>query len=132
MLSIIERIEKYIVYVLVFMLLLSVILGTIELGRALLTGIIAAPLFLVEIHTLFESFALFLVIVIGLELLKSIKSYLVNGYINPAFVIEVAIIALGNKLITLDLKSSAPEFLWGMASILLGLSVTYFILKKAN
>ncbi len=132
MLSIIERIEKYIVYILVFMLLLSVVLGTIELGRAILTGIIAAPFFLVEIHTLFESFALFLVIVIGLELLKSIKSYLVNGYINPAFVIEVAIIALGNKLITLDLKSSPPEFLWGMASILLGLSITYFILKKAN
>ncbi len=132
MLSIIERIEKYIVYILVFMLLMSVVLGTIELGRVILDGIIAAPLFLVKIHTLFESFALFLVIVIGLELLKSIKSYLVHGSINPAFVIEVAIIALGNKLITVDLKSSPPEFLWGMAAILIGLSVTYFILKKTS
>ncbi|SDX14578.1 phosphate-starvation-inducible PsiE family protein [Nitrosomonas communis] len=132
MLNIIDRIERYIIYVLVFMLLISVLLGTIELGRAILAGIIAAPLFLVKTHTLFESFALFLVIVIGLELLKSIKSYLEHGSINPAFVIEVAIIALGNKLITLDLKSSPPEFLLGMASILLGLSITYFILKKAN
>lgn len=132
MLSIIERVEKYIVYALVFMLLISIVLGTIELGRVILDGIIASPLFLVKVHTLFESFALFLVIVIGLELLKSIKSYLVYGSINPAFVIEVAIIALGNKLITVDLKDSPPEFLWGMAAILLGLSVTYFVLKKAN
>lgn len=132
MLSIIERVEKYIVYTLVFMLLISVVLGTIELGRVILDGIIASPLFLVKVHTLFESFALFLVIVIGLELLKSIKSYLVYGSINPAFVIEVAIIALSNKLITVDLKESPPEFLWGMAAILLGLSATYFVLKKAN
>jgi uncharacterized membrane protein (DUF373 family) len=70
--------------------------------------------------------------VIGLELLKSIKSYLEHGSINPAFVIEVAIIALGNKLITLNLKHTAPELLIGMAALLFGLSATYFVLKKSG
>lgn len=97
MLNLIERIERGVVFILVILLLLSVILGTVELERVLLTKIIAAPRFLVDVNTLFESFALFLVIVVGLELLKSIKSYLVQGSINPSFVIEVAIIALGNK-----------------------------------
>ena len=130
MLKMIEHVERYVVYALVILLLISVTLGTIELSRVILRGIINAPWLLVEVNTLFESFALFLVIVIGLELLKSIKSYLVNGSINPAFVIEVAIIALGNKLITLDLKHTPPELLVGMAAILLGLSATYFVLKK--
>lgn len=131
MLKIIEKIERYVVYALVLLLLISVVLGTIELGRVILNGIFAAPRFLVEVNRLFESFALFLVIVVGLELLKSIKSYLVHGSINPAFVIEVAIIALGNKLITLDLKHTDYKLLIGMAAILFGLSVTYFVLKKA-
>jgi uncharacterized membrane protein (DUF373 family) len=131
MLKIIERIEQCVVYTLVFLLLISVVLGTIELGRVILYEIVTAPRFLVEVNKLFESFALFLVIVVGLELLKSIKSYLVRGSINPAFVIEVAIIALGNKLITLDLKHTDYKLLIGMSAILFGLSVTYFVLKKA-
>jgi uncharacterized membrane protein (DUF373 family) len=132
MLNLIERIERGVVFVLVILLLIAVVLGTIELGRVLLTKIIAAPRFLVDVNTLFESFALFLVIVVGLELLKSIKSYLVQGSINPSFVIEVAIITLGNKLITLDFKAAHPELLIGMAGILLALAATYFVLKKFN
>ncbi|EIC30482.1 MULTISPECIES: phosphate-starvation-inducible PsiE family protein [Methylomicrobium] len=132
MLSLIERIERGVVFILVILLLLSVILGTVELGRVLITKIITAPRFLVDVNTLFESFALFLVIVVGLELLKSIKSYLVQGSINPSFVIEVAIIALGNKLITLDFKEAHTELLLGMAVILFGLAAIYFVLKKFN
>jgi len=132
MLKLIEKIERGVVFVLVILLLLSVILGTVELGREILTKIIAAPRFLVDVNTLFESFALFLVIVVGLELLKSIKSYLLQGSINPSFVIEVAIIALGNKLITLNFKEVHPELLTGMAWILLGLAATYCVLKKSN
>ncbi|QXP85438.1 phosphate-starvation-inducible PsiE family protein [Methylococcus sp. ANG] len=132
MLNIIEKIERYVVYILVFLLLLSVILGTADLSWTLLKGFYNAPNMLIELNTLFDSFALFLVIVVGLELLKSIKSYLVRGSINPAFVIEVAIIALGNKLITLDLKHADPELLFGIAAILLGLSITYFVLRKSG
>jgi uncharacterized membrane protein (DUF373 family) len=132
MLNIIEKIERGVVFVLVILLLVSVVLGTIELGRVLIMEIITAPRFLVDVNALFESFALFLVIVVGLELLKSIKSYLLQGSINPSFVIEVAIIALGNKLITLNLKETHPNLLIGMAAILLGLSATYFVLKKSG
>ncbi|MBP1150312.1 phosphate-starvation-inducible PsiE family protein [Methylocaldum sp. 14B] len=127
----IDSAEKYIVYVLVFLLLISVILGTLELSRVVIKNIIESSFFLVDINRLFESFSLFLILVIGLELLKSIKSYLVQGSINPAFVVEVAIIALGNKLITLDLKHAEPGLLIGIGAILLGLSATYLVLKKA-
>jgi uncharacterized membrane protein (DUF373 family) len=131
MLKTIDKAEKYIVYVLVFLLLMSVILGTLELSRIIIKNIIDSSFFLVDINRLFESFSLFLILVIGLELLKSIKSYLVQGSINPAFVVEVAIIALGNKLITLDLKHTEPGLLVGIGAILLGLSATYLVLKKA-
>lgn len=132
MLNLIERVERYVVYLLVCLLLISVVLGTLALSWVILSGIYKAPLLLIDVNTLFDYFALFLVVVVGLELLKSIKSYLIRGSINPAFVIEVAIIALGNKLITLDLKHTPIELLFGIAAILLGLSVTYFVLKRSS
>ncbi len=98
----------------------------------ILKGILGSPVFLITSDVLFQSFGMFLVIVIGLELLKSIKSYLVYGTINPAFVVEVAIIALGNKLITIDITHLEPGILVGIGVILLGLSVLYLILKKTN
>jgi uncharacterized membrane protein (DUF373 family) len=128
-LKIIEKLENLIVYSLVTLLLASLILGTVNLGRVVLKGIFESPIFLVESETLFQSFGLFLIIVIGLELLKSIKSYLLFGAINPAFVIEVAIIALGNKIITLDMTHVAPGVLTGIGLILIGLSALYLVLK---
>lgn len=128
----IDRVERYVVYILVWMLLVSVVLGALELSRILLRNILDARFFLVDINRLFESFSFFLILVIGLELLKSIKSYLVQGSINPAFVVEVAIIALGNKLITLDIKLVEPGLLIGVGIMLLGLSAIYLALKKAN
>lgn len=131
MLSMIEKVERFIVYLLVILLLISIILGTAELARITVQQILSAPQFLVDVNKLFDSFALFIVIVVGLELLKSIKSYLILGSINPVFVVEVAIIALGNKLITLDLKEVQAPLLMGIATILFGLSATYFVLNKA-
>jgi uncharacterized membrane protein (DUF373 family) len=114
------------------MLLVSVVLGTLELSRILLKNILDARFFLVDIDRLFESFSFFLILIIGLELLKSMKSYLVQGSINPAFVVEVAIIALGNKLITMNLKLAEPGVLIGVGIMLMGLSVTYLALKNPN
>ena len=130
LLKIIERVEKFIVFYLVVLLLISLFLGTVELGQMILKEILDSPGFLIESDKLFQSFGRFLVIVIGLELLKSIKSYLVQGIINPVFVLEVAIIALGNKLITMDITHIVPGTLVGMGVIFFGLSALYLILKK--
>jgi hypothetical protein len=45
MLKSIDKVERYVVYVLVFMLLVSVILGTLELSRVLIKSILESSLF---------------------------------------------------------------------------------------
>jgi uncharacterized membrane protein (DUF373 family) len=113
------------------LLLASLILGIINLVRVVLKGIFESPVLLVESDTLFPSFGLFRIIVIGLELLKSIKSYLLCGAIDSAFVIGVAIIAPGNKLTTFDTTHVTPDVLVGIGIILMGLSALSFVLKTA-
>jgi hypothetical protein len=51
--------------------------------------------------------------------------------INFSFVIEVAIIALGNNIDNAELRRR-PDLLIGMTAILFGLSATYFVLKKSG
>jgi uncharacterized membrane protein (DUF373 family) len=65
-----EKIETAIIYMLIFMLLVAVILSTIALGYELVQTILQPPFLLIEPQALFASFGLFLIILIGLELLK--------------------------------------------------------------
>jgi uncharacterized membrane protein (DUF373 family) len=130
MLKIVQSVENIIVRVLAWLMLLAVTLGTIELGWVLITSIISPPFLLLDISELFDAFGLFLVILIGLELLKSMQFFLAEKRIKPEMVIEVAIIAVCNKIITLDLKHTGADLLLGMAALLVGLAATYFMLQR--
>ena len=130
MLKTVDKIESVIVFVLVVLLLATIIMGVLELASVVIQEIIDPPYFRIEIPRLFEMFSLFLIVLVGLELLRSVKSYLAHGQIKGEIVIEAAIIAIGNKLITLDIKVVTPGELLGLAAILVGLAALYFVLKK--
>ncbi|MEJ7699346.1 MAG: phosphate-starvation-inducible PsiE family protein [Pyrinomonadaceae bacterium] len=129
MLKIVDSIEKFIIRALIIMMLAAILLGTIELGRVLILEIFAPPFFLLDITRLFEGFGLLLVILIGVELLKVLKMFLTEDKIKPEIVVEVAVIALCNKIITLDIKHTTGDVLLGLATLLIGLSFGYFVLR---
>ena len=129
MLHIVERIEKLIIRALIILLLLAMVLGTIELGRVTILEVFAPPFLLLDISKIFEGFGLALVILIGLELLKVLKLFLLEDKIKPEIIVEIAVIALCNKIITLDIKHTSGDVLLGIAAILVGLSVGYFVLR---
>ena len=130
--KIVEKIETLIIYVLIAILLVSVVLGTLELGRAMLRVIFEPPFLLIEPKTLFESFGLFLVILIGLELLKLLKLHVAQHKLRPELVIEVAIIAVCNKVVTLDVKALPAETLLGLAALLLALAAGYYVFARTR
>ncbi len=132
MLKTVGWVEKFVVGALIVLLLLTIVMGTLELASIVVAEIIDPPYFRVEISRLYEMFSIFLIVLIGLELLRSVKSYIAHGEFKPEIVVEAAIIAIGNKLITLDIKLVAPEMLVGLAATLLGLAVIYFVLRKTG
>lgn len=129
MLKIVELVERYIIRALTILMLLAIAFGTIELGRVLILEIVEPPAFVLDISKLFESFGLVLVILIGVELLKVLKMFLTEDKIKPEMVVEVAVIALCNKIITLDTKHTTGDVLLGLAALLIGLSFGYFVLR---
>ena len=130
--KLVEKIETLVIYFLIAMLLVAVILGTVQLGYGLAQTILQPPFLLIEPQTLFLSFGLFLVILIGLELLKLLKLHLLHHKLRPEVVIEVAIIAVCNKVVTLDLKVLEGDTLLGLAALLLALSAGYYVFARTR
>jgi uncharacterized membrane protein (DUF373 family) len=81
------------------------LLSTIELAWIIIKDIITPPVFLLEIDELLEIFGLFMLVLIGIELLDTIaKTYMSESTDHAQIVMAVAIIAIDRKVIILDVK----------------------------
>jgi len=124
--------EKLIVFALIGMMILVVVLATIELGWIIAQDIMTPPVLLLEIDELLEIFGLFLLILIGIELLDTIKTYLAERTLHTEVVVLVAIIAVSRKVITLDEKTVSAFTLLGIGAIIAALGISYFLLKQSH
>ena len=108
-------------------------LSTLDPGWLIVKDIIGPPLLLLSVNQLLEIFGLFMLVVIGIELLETImKTYITQGQPHYEVVISVAIIAISRKVIILDLKEVDGLSLIGIASIVVALTVGYFLMKKSQ
>ncbi|MCZ7372555.1 MAG: phosphate-starvation-inducible PsiE family protein [Candidatus Methanoperedens sp.] len=130
MLEYLKKFEKIIVMLLAVMMSLVVLLSVIELGWILLNDIITPPVFLLNINELLDIFGLFLLVLIGIELLYTIKAYAMESVIHAEVVLTVAMIAIGRKVIILDIKEISGLTLIGIGAVIIALSVGYYYFKK--
>jgi uncharacterized membrane protein (DUF373 family) len=125
MLANLERFERLIAWILAILLVLVILLGTIDLTVSLIKNALHAPHFLIAIDYLVEAFGLFLYILLGLELLETVKAYLRDDVIHVEVVLMVALIALARKVIILEFKDTTPLMLVGVATLILSLAGGY-------
>jgi len=130
MIDCLRKFERVLVGTLILMLALVVFLSVVELGWVMIKDIVTPPLFILEISELLELFGLFLLVLIGIELLETIKKYYTEGRVDLDVIIAVAVIALSRKIITVDPKEYDPLTLIGMAAIILALVAGYWIAKN--
>lgn len=127
--TIILGINKNVIRVLIGIMTLSLILGTLKLLYLEVSKIILHPYLLVDISTLFEVFNLILIIAIGYELVRSLILIISSDTIPAIPIIQIAIIAVSNKIITLDIKQTNVNTLIGLAMLIAALGLAYFLMK---
>ena len=120
-----RKYERVIVGALIAMLVLVVALATVELGWILVVDIASPPSLLLEVHELLDIFGFFLLVLIGLELLDTIKIYFDKGSIELKVIFTVALIAIGRKIIVFDPGDYDGAQLIGMAAIIVALVIGY-------
>ena len=117
---------------LIVMMVFVVLMSTIELAVLIIKDIIEPPRYWLGIEQLFEIFGFFLMLLIGVELLETIKAYLSENVVHSEIVLEVALIAISRKVITLDVKTYEPLTLLGIAALIVSIGLAYFFIKKCR
>lgn len=134
-LNLVERIERVIIVILLFSLLIVVIYTAIVFLGLLFSGILSSiensftrnNNILVHLHSVFGGF---LSVLIGIELLHTIKMYLKEDVVHVEIVLLVALIGVSRHVIDLDVTHLEPMTLFGISSIIIVLSGGYFLIKK--
>ena len=122
--------EKGITIALIVMMAVVLLLSTIDLTWAIISDIISPPILRLSVDQLVDLFGLFMLVLIGIELLGTIKAYFEEHVIHSEIVLEVAIIAIVRKVIILDIKKEESLTLIGIAAIILALATAFFIIKR--
>jgi uncharacterized membrane protein (DUF373 family) len=124
--------ERVIIISLIIMMTLVVFVSTVRLGWWLVVEIIHPPFLMFNIEQLFVIFGFFLMILIGIELLESLKVYISEDKIHVEVIFTIALIAVARKVITLEITKLPDLTLIGIAAVILALAVGYFLIKKSH
>jgi len=132
MINYLEKFERTVTAVLLVMLAVVVVLALIDLGWLLIQDILKPPLFILEVADLLEIFGFFLLVLIGLELLETVKCYYLEGRIELKVIFSVALIAIGRKIIILEPSKYSGMTLIGIGVIILSLVAGYYVVTTKN
>lgn len=93
----------------------------------------------VDLHVLFarmdllrEVFGGFLLLLIGLELMKTVVMYLDEQVLHWDVVIPVALIAVARHTLEIDLAETTPGAMLGTGAVIVALAVAYFLLRRST
>ena len=133
MIKIIDQVEKVVVLGLLGLMLIVVVAAAIELIFVVIDAMMEPPRFLLlDINELLRIFGFFLLVLIGLELLASIRMYIQDETIHVELVMVVALIAVSRKIIVLDYEKADAITVLGIAALVIALSAGYYLMKRSR
>ena len=122
--------NKWIMVAIVVILTASLLSASMYLVYNVITEIQAPPILLINPKLLYQIFSSALIIAIGYELIKSIIIIITSDEIPALPIVKIAIIAVANKVITLDIKDISHFTILGLGALLVGLAMIYYSLTK--
>jgi uncharacterized membrane protein (DUF373 family) len=130
--AILRGFERVIVVVLLVTMGAVIALATLDLVWLLVREVMTPPILLLEVAELLEIFGFVLLILIGLELLATIKAYLTENVVHVEIIIEVALIAIARKVIVLDAEKYPPMILLAIAALILALALAFYLERSGR
>ncbi len=126
------KFERVVSYILMIMMGIVILLALLDVGWLIIVDVVTPPFLILDVHELLDLFGMFLLVLIGLELLETIYSFHEKRIIRAEIILVVALIALARKIIILDeTKLSSLTFL-DVGVLMFALAIAYFLLKLAR
>jgi len=125
MIDLAKRLEHALTLALIGMLAVVVLLATLELGVTIARDIATPPILFPGIDRLLDLFGKFLLVLIGIELLETIRAFADKGIVRTEIVLTVALIALARKIIVLEPDHVSATAMLGIAALIAAVSLAY-------
>ena len=103
--EILRKYESLILTVLTVMMMAIVLFSTVGLAWLLLKYLFTPPFGFIQVNELLDVFGMFLLVLIGIELLDTISTYQREQVIRVEIAIIVALLAISGRVIILDYKN---------------------------
>jgi uncharacterized membrane protein (DUF373 family) len=130
--NLLTKVQKLIALALAVLLVIVVVLSTLHLALLVAEEIWQTPRFVIPVQGLIEIFSFFLLVLIGVELLETLKGYLRKDALHVRIVLEVALIAMARKVIIVEPASVTGVTLLGIAALILALGVAFYFERQAT
>ncbi len=130
--TLISKVQKATVVALAIMLMVVMVLSTVHLGWLVGEEILKPPKWLIPVQGLLEIFGYFLLVLIGVELLETLKAYVKRDVIHVRVVLEVALIAMARKVIIEEPNNVPSLTLFGIAALILALGIAFYFERQAK
>ncbi|MGF1637034.1 MAG: phosphate-starvation-inducible PsiE family protein [Cyclobacteriaceae bacterium] len=129
-----KKFEVFVFYVLSGIIVLYITVELIELiyqfGKALITRNDSSTRLLITKEQTALVLPVFFNILIAIELIDTFNVYIKEHSIKVQSILLIGLIAIGRKLLVLDVGHADGLSNIGLASIILALSLGYFLVKK--
>jgi uncharacterized membrane protein (DUF373 family) len=130
LIALLHRVIRFAVKFLAILMVLVIIWGIGDVIHVLYTRLVKPPFLLLNINDLLETFGAFLAVLIAIEIFINIRLYLGTNVVPVKLVVATALMAISRKVIILDLDKLSPEYLVGIAAIVLGLGISYWLITR--
>ena len=124
------KMEQYIATALLVLMGIVLLAAVAERAYEIVTGLIQPPGFFLDVTELIDTFGLFLMVLIGLELMATMHMYLSDHTIHAEMMLLVALTAVTRKVVILDTVKTGPLLVFGLGFLILTLSGSFYLIRK--
>lgn len=134
LLTVFGRVKTVIIGTMIVLMTLVVVFSIIDLAYILYRDLLSPPTLLLDIDEMKELFGLFLLVLIGLELVESMQTYLTEHAIRAEVevILLIAMIAVARKVIIMDFDKTSFQALLGIAAMIVALAGGYYLLRRTK
>jgi uncharacterized membrane protein (DUF373 family) len=122
-------VERLVVGALLVLLMVTILVGTVIVGWSLIQDLLGFNELVANPKALFDVFGLFVAVLVGVELLRILRHLVQSHEVDTVLVAETALIALCNKVITLNLSAVSWTTLVAIAALILAVAASIYALR---
>jgi uncharacterized membrane protein (DUF373 family) len=131
-LRVIDRYELLVNAIVLLMMAVVLLALLIGLGLEIWQSFTTLPLFQFSTAQAFSVFGDLLLILVGLELMHTVKIYLQDHTVHVELILVVALVAVARKVIVASPQEYTPVTLIGFALLIFSLAASYALLIAAR